>query len=102
MLMQDNQKDFTFNPITLLKDIKDACGMFWAALRGKIPMPWHSIIWGVLFLIYFILPIDLLPEFFFSVFGFGDDLLAFVFVINKMGPEIEQYRAYKKSLKEKE
>ena len=97
--MQETKQNFTVNPLTLIIDMKDACGMFWAALRRKIPVPWHSVIWCVLFLGYFILPIDLMPEAFLSVFGFGDDLLAFVWIINKIRPDIENYRLYRDSLK---
>lgn len=96
---EDTKKDFTVNPVTLIIDVKDALGMFWAAFKRQIPVPWHSVIWTALFLLYFILPIDLMPEAFLSVFGFGDDLLAFVWVINKIRPDIDNYRAYRDSLK---
>ncbi|MDR1683890.1 MAG: DUF1232 domain-containing protein [Elusimicrobiota bacterium] len=84
---------FSVNPAVLARDFKDAFAMFWAALRRKIPWPWRSTFWGLLFVLYFALPLDFVPEAVFLLLGFSDDLLFLVYVLNKMRPDIEVYRA---------
>lgn len=86
---------FTINPTVLLMDLKDIAAMFWAVIRGKYPMPKRSLIWFFIGVIYFLLPLDFVPEIFFAVLGFTDDILVLVFVINKMRPDIEDYRAFR-------
>lgn len=93
--MEENKNDFSVNPLVLYKDIKDALAMFWAVIRLRFPVPWRSVIWSVLFLLYFLLPLDIVPELLFTALGLGDDLLFLVFVINKMRPDIERYRTFR-------
>lgn len=93
--MAEQKPDFTVNPAVLFRDIKDAGGMFWAVIRRRYPMPWRSVIWGGLFLLYLALPLDMIPEALFLMLGFSDDLLFLVFVINKMRPDIDRYRAFR-------
>ncbi len=93
--MEENKNDFSVNPLVLYKDIKDALAMFWAVIRRRFPVPWRSVIWSVLCLLYILLPFDLIPEALLLAIGAGDDLLFLVFVINKMRPDIERYRAFR-------
>lgn len=95
--MTDKRNDFTANPAVLFRDIKDAAAMFWAVLRRRYPMPWRSLIWSALFLAYFVIPLDMIPEAFLAFLGFSDDLLFLVFVINKMRPDIERFRTFRDS-----
>lgn len=93
--MSEQKTEFTVNPAVLFRDIKDAGAMFWAVLRRRFPIPWRSVIWGGLFLLYLALPLDMIPEALFLMLGFSDDLLFLVFVINKMRPDIDRYRAFR-------
>lgn len=90
---------FTVNPSKLWRDFKDACAMFFDVVRGQYPVPVKSLIWGIIFLVYFIVPFDLIPDYLIVFFGLGgaDDLLALVFTLNKMYPDLEKYRTFKKN-----
>jgi len=87
---------FSVNPIVLFADLKDMAVMFWYVVRGRYPLPRRSLIWALIGAGYFVLPIDALPEIIFSVLGFTDDILVLVYVINKMRPDIENFRAFRK------
>ena len=95
----DNKRKFTINPIKLWRDLKDTIGMFYNAIRGKYPMPKRSLIWVIFFLIYAIIPFDLIPDPLISLLGLGaaDDLLVLAYVLNKMSPDLEKYRYFKQS-----
>ena len=97
----ENNK-FSINPLVLFRDFKDLIGMFFAAIRGKFKIRLSSICWSLLGLFYFILPLDFVPEAFFSVLGLGDDLLVLVYILNQIRPDIERYRQFKLEQKEKE
>ena len=88
------KKTFTLNPSILWADFKDALQMFWAVIRGKYPAPIKSIVWTVLGMLYFVVPIDTLPEAVFMIIGYGDDLLVIAYVLNKIRPDIEAYREF--------
>ncbi|MDR0646459.1 MAG: DUF1232 domain-containing protein [Elusimicrobiota bacterium] len=96
--MRDKSEDnnFSVNPIILFKDLKDAASMFFTALCGKYPLPRKSFIWLVLFLLYFVIPLDLVPETVFLLLGFTDDMLLLVYILNKMRPDIDNYREFVK------
>lgn len=91
-MSQNESSRFSVNPVVLWRDLKDALAMFWAVVRGRYPAPIKSIVWAVLFLAYFALPLDVIPEAVFLFLGFSDDVLFLVFVINKMRPDIDRYR----------
>ncbi len=99
---QNNPKRIIINPIELWGYLRDTIAMIWASLRGRYPLPKRSMVWTMLFLIYFVLPIDFMPELFFSAFGFGDDLVFLVFVLNKIKADVDAYRLFKKSHKHKQ
>ncbi len=87
---------FSVNPIVLFADLKDMAAMFWYVLRGRYPLPKRSLIWALIGAGYFVLPIDALPEIIFSFLGFTDDILVLIYVINKMRPDIEKFRVFRK------
>jgi uncharacterized membrane protein YkvA (DUF1232 family) len=92
---------FSISPFVLWGDFKGALAMFWAVARGKYPMPVKSILWAFAGFVYLLLPIDALPEAAFLLLGFTDDLLVLAYVLNKMRPDIENYkRAQKKVIKD--
>lgn len=92
----DQEKNkFSINPVVLMKDFKDSFGMFFAALRGKFKIRLSSIIWVFFAALYIFIPIDLIPEAVLNVFGLGDDLMVFVFILNQIRPDIERYRQFR-------
>ncbi|MDR1940933.1 MAG: DUF1232 domain-containing protein [Endomicrobium sp.] len=91
-----NNNNFSINPVVLYRDLKDVCAMFFASARRKYPFPKRSAAWAILFLLYFIIPFDLMPEALFLFLGFSDDLLLLVYVLNKMRPDIDNYREFVK------
>ena len=59
-------------------------------------MPWKSIVVMVAAVIYFVTPLDLIPDFI-PVAGFVDDLGVLVWVFNSFGEEIDQYLEWENS-----
>ena len=90
---QENNK-FSINPLVLSKDLKDFCGMLFAAIRGKFKIRLSTICWALIGIFYFILPFDFMPEAFFTFLGLGDDLLVFIYILNQIRPDIERYRQF--------
>ena len=97
---KNQENKFSINPFVLAKDLKDSLGMFFAAVRGKFKIRLSSIIWVFFALLYIIIPVDLIPEAVLNVFGLGDDLMVFVFILNQIRPDIERYRQFKLAQKE--
>ncbi len=98
--MEDNNKNkqkFTVNPLKLWRDTKDVALMFFNVCRGKYPLPKRSLVWLIIFLIYAVIPFDMIPDPLIAMFGLGaaDDLLFLVFVLNKMSPDLEKFRFFK-------
>ena len=91
----NEQNRFTINPVVLLRDFKDFFGMIFAALRGKFKIRLSTICWALLGIFYFLLPLDFVPEAFFTLLGLGDDLLVLIYILNQIRPDIERYRQFK-------
>lgn len=94
---EESKQKFSVSPIKLWRDVKDTVLMFWSAVRGKFPFPKRSFLWLIFFLVYAIIPFDLIPDPLIAFLGLGaaDDLLVLVFVLNKMSPDLEKFRFYK-------
>jgi len=95
----DDKHKFTINPIILWRDLKAAVGMFFSVLCGRYPLPKRSLLWLIVFVIYAVIPFDLIPDPLIAMFGLGaaDDLLVLAYVLNKMSPDLEKYRYFKQS-----
>ncbi len=59
-------------------------------------LPWKSIVVMVAAVIYFVTPIDLIPDFI-PIAGFVDDLGVLVWVFSSFGEEIDQYLEWENS-----
>lgn len=57
---------------------------------------WQSLVLLVAALVYFITPIDLIPDFI-PITGFVDDITVVVWVYNKLQEEIDRYIMWEKS-----
>ena len=98
--MSDNEQkkeNFSVNPLKLWRDFKDVLSMFIYALRGKYPFPKRSFLWLLFFVVYAFIPFDLIPDPLIAMLGLGaaDDLLVFVYVLNKMSPDLEKFRFFR-------
>lgn len=91
----NGQNKFSINPVVLLRDFKDFFGMVFAAVRGKFKIRLSTICWALLGIFYFLLPLDFVPEAFFTLLGLGDDLLVLIYILNQIRPDIERYRQFK-------
>jgi uncharacterized membrane protein YkvA (DUF1232 family) len=62
--------------------------------NGKYPhLPWRAILWIFAAIVYFINPLDIIPDFIFAI-GFLDDAAVIGFVINALHEEIEKYKTF--------
>lgn len=76
---------------TLLGDVKTFFAMTKAIIRGKYKMPWKTFCWGLLCAIYFLSPIDALPDVL-PLLGFADDGAFIVFVLLLIHQDLNNFR----------
>lgn len=79
------------NPIALLSDVKTFFTMTKAIVRGQYKMPWKTFFWALLFAIYFLSPVDLLPDIL-PIMGFADDGAFLLFVLLLIHQDLENFR----------
>ena len=65
--------------------------MLRAIVTGHYKMPWGTFIWLVVFVIYFISPIDTLPDVL-PLLGFADDGAFLIFVLLLLHKELNNFR----------
>jgi len=93
--IKDNLVEFKENLLTSISMVKD-----W--VNGSYrEVPKKTMVYIVAALIYFIMPIDLIPDFFFKV-GLIDDYAVLTYVFTSFIVDIEKYKEYKKKQKELE
>ena len=64
----------------------------WAS--GEYRAPWNTIAAVAAALIYFVCPIDLIPDFI-PVFGYMDDAAVITYALSLMAEDIEEYRQWR-------
>ena len=79
------------NPVTLLSDVKTFFTMTKAIVKGQYKMPWKTFFWVLLCCVYFLSPIDLLPDIL-PVLGFADDGAFIVFVLLLIHQDLNNFR----------
>ena len=57
-------------------------------------IPWKTIIYAIAAIIYFVNPLDIIPDFIFGI-GYLDDATVIAFVINAIHNELEHFREFK-------
>jgi len=79
------------NPLIIFKDIGTFFTMIRAGLRGQSKMPWGTCFWAVLCILYFVSPIDLLPDVL-PVLGIADDGAFVLFVLSLIHKDATAFR----------
>ncbi len=89
-----------FDPVSVFKDFAALPLMLWAVLCGRWKMPWATLFWGILCLVYLVSPIDLLPDVM-PLLGITDDSAFILLVLALMHKDLEAFRSSRTSDKEK-
>lgn len=78
----------------MLKNLKDLYTLFRDSISGKYNL--HPLTLGIIGggLLYFIVPMDLIPDYL-PVIGYLDDLAVLTTIVNSLQEEIEKYRNWK-------
>lgn len=80
--------------LPIVKSLLGKVKTLYAMLRDKeFAMAWSSKTMVIAGLLYFISPIDLLPDYI-PILGYIDDAFVMSVVMNAMASEIERYKAY--------
>lgn len=82
-------------PSAVFQDISTFFPMLWAVLRGQYKMPWGTLFWALLCLVYVISPIDLLPDVM-PLLGITDDGAFILLVLSLLHKDLEAFRAQRK------
>ena len=65
--------------------------MVWAILRGRWKMPWGTLVWALLCVVYFLSPIDALPDVL-PLLGIADDGAFVLLVLTMLHKDLEAFR----------
>ena len=79
------------SPATVFSDIQTFFAMVRAIVKGQYKMPWKTFFWILLCLVYFLSPIDLLPDVL-PILGFADDGAFIVFVLLLIHQDLMLFR----------
>ena len=88
------------NPLVIFQDIGTFFRMTQAVVFGRYKMPWKTVGWMVLCLVYLLSPIDVLPDLL-PVLGFADDGAFIIFVLLTLHQELAAFRAAEATPKQK-
>ena len=75
-----------------MKDILTFFAMTKDILRRRYPMPWKTLFLTLFCVVYFLSPIDLLPDVF-PLLGITDDVTFVLLVLAVIRKELDTYRA---------
>ena len=81
------------NPLIILDDVKTFFAMSRAIITRHYKMPWGTFIWLAVLVIYFISPVDALPDVL-PLLGFADDGAFLIFVLLLLHKELNNFRQY--------
>ena len=79
------------NPITIFNDFQTFFVMLKAIISGQYKMPWKTFFWVILCAVYFLSPIDALPDIL-PILGFADDGAFLVFVLLLIHQDLNNFR----------
>lgn len=81
----------SFGPKIIVQDVATFFPMVWAILRGKHKMPWATLLWALVCMVYFVSPIDALPDVL-PALGIADDGAFIVWILVRLHQDLENYR----------
>ena len=72
-----------------------------AYIKGEYrDVPWETIVWAIAAIIYFITPIDLIPDFIPGI-GFLDDAAVIALAIASVRKDVDNFREWERSARKK-
>ena len=80
-----------FKPGILWTDVKTFFPMLWAIVRGKYKMPWSTLVWAFVCVVYLISPIDALPDVL-PLLGITDDGAFVIWVLTLLHKDLVAFR----------
>ena len=84
-----------------LDDLTALIHLVRAYINGEYKnVSWETIIWAIAAIIYFINPIDLIPDFIPGI-GFIDDAAVIAFAITSIYKDLEKFREWERSARKK-
>ncbi|ACT95661.1 YkvA family protein [Dyadobacter fermentans] len=90
--VKENLSDFQTNVLLLMRMVR-------AYASGEYKqLPWKSLVSIVAVLIYFVSPIDLIPDFL-PVIGITDDVALVVWLVKTLGGDIRKFADWEKASK---
>ena len=79
------------SPNTIFTDVRTFFSMARAIVKGQYKMPWKTFFWVALCAVYFLSPIDVLPDIV-PLLGFADDGAFMVFVLLLVHQDLIAFR----------
>ena len=79
-------------PSVIMQDIVTFIPMVRAILKGQYKMPWGTLFWMILCAVYFLSPIDFIPDLL-PLLGIADDGAFIVFVLLLLHQDLSRFRA---------
>lgn len=97
-LIDDAKNKKATGPIDkVFEDIKLLIGIIADYISGDYrEVPWGSLVLIVCAIIYFVSPIDLIPDFI-PVAGYIDDAVVMAFVIKQINSDLQKYKEWKRA-----
>ncbi|MBO7191299.1 MAG: DUF1232 domain-containing protein [Elusimicrobiaceae bacterium] len=83
-----------FSPQVIWSDVKTFFPMVWAILRGRYRIPWGTIVWALVCAVYFISPVDALPDVL-PALGIADDGAFIVWVLVRLHGDLAAFRQHR-------
>ncbi|WP_428898449.1 Protein of unknown function (DUF1232) [Parelusimicrobium proximum] len=75
------------------QDIEDYFAMTKAVLKKQYKTPYAAYLWPLAALVYFVSPIDIIPDFVLPILGWGDDAAVMLFTLARVRAETRKFRA---------
>lgn len=74
-----------------IADIKTIFPMMFAILRGQYKMPWGTLLWIIICVVYLISPTDMVPDIL-PLLGLADDGAFVIWVLLRVHKDLQNFR----------
>ena len=82
-------------PAMIVQDVVTFIPMVRAIFKKQYQMPWGTFLWMILCLVYFLSPIDFIPDFL-PLLGIADDGAFVMLVLLRLHEDLSKFRAQQK------